>query len=134
MTVTLQLPLDQRQNDNAFVHWLYRYNRDTLQPNPEQHRELAQRMRRLGELNCGAVGKFAGELGQQLASFDQDKTEAKSIALTDEALQQVERFKDEGRQLLGAGEYPEAIACFDQALAIKPESASRFCDKHKCLG
>ena len=43
--------LDQRQNDSAFVNWLYRYNRDTLQPNPQQYRELAQRMRQLGELN-----------------------------------------------------------------------------------
>jgi CHAT domain-containing protein/Flp pilus assembly protein TadD len=136
--------LGERSEDSSLVNWLERFGTDRLLPVLESHQELARRMVRLGEIGCGKLGEVAGELGERLlersAETNREETpqppnplpgerEEEAGAVASDAgdvnrrdRQDAKEWFYRGVRQYMQGELLEAIACWDKAIELKPDS------------
>ncbi|MEO0350697.1 MAG: tetratricopeptide repeat protein [Cyanobacteria bacterium P01_A01_bin.15] len=106
-----------RENDQRFVEWLFRYDRKVLRLKPEQRQQIAARLARWGQMDCGVVGQMVREMGQQDVQPELPKSEPELSVLD----QQVEKLFVQGNDAYLQGDLFGAIAAYDQALTIKPD-------------
>lgn len=57
--------LGNRTNDRFFRSWLGRFGRKLME-SPLPQKELAQRMIKLGQIDCGEIGEISAEWGERL--------------------------------------------------------------------
>jgi tetratricopeptide (TPR) repeat protein len=136
--------LGERSEDSSLVNWLERFGTDRLLPVPESHQELARRMVRLGEIGCGKLGEVAGELGSRLLAGEaetnleetpqppnplpgESQEEAGAVAsdagdLNHRERQDAKEWFYRGVRQYMQGDLLEAIACWDKAIELKPDS------------
>jgi len=105
--------LSDRASEVEWVGWLRQFG-DRLLTNPTPNDELASRMLKLGETRCGTLADVAAEVARQLLA---KKVTLPSPPMTAEA----ESLFYQGNEQFDAGNYQEAIGCWDQALSIKPD-------------
>lgn len=111
--------LSHRSRQADWVAWLRGFGEQLLAL-PVPNRQMARRMVKLGELDCGELSQVAGDIGKQLR---QKVAEVYPTAALEDAIspiQQVETFFQQGIEQFNAGNYAAAIANYDRALAILP--------------
>ncbi|MEM9978660.1 MAG: tetratricopeptide repeat protein, partial [Cyanobacteria bacterium P01_D01_bin.2] len=106
-----------RENDQRFVEWLFRYDRKVLRLKPERRQQIAARLARWGQMDCGVVGQMVKEMGQQAVQPEPPKSEPEQSLLD----QQAEKLFAQGNDAYLQGDLFGAIAAYDQALTIKPD-------------
>ncbi len=133
--------------DAELVAWLRRFG-EKLLGTPEQHQEIAQRMVRLSDVCGGELGKVAGEFGRQIlaviapspgsenvnkndvwdevieAEFVGEEGKRRDAENAEENLEvgeDAEMWLERGNQQFDEGDFLGAVACYDKALAIKPD-------------
>ena len=117
--------LTGRENDQQFVEWLFRYDREVLQVEPEQYHQIAEQLVQWGDMEGGLVGQMVKEIGQQ----KQKRPEIVPSVLD----QQVETLFTQGSSAYVEGDLLGAIAAYNQALAIKPDNHEVLYEKGRVL-
>ncbi|PAX56989.1 tetratricopeptide repeat protein, partial [Brunnivagina elsteri] len=98
--------------ESDLVGWLRRFGERLLARDGE-NRELAMRMVRLSEVDCGVLGEVAGEIGRELLGREGETEE--------EEKGEAEVWFERGLQQLEVEDYEASIVSFDRALKIKPD-------------
>lgn len=81
--------LGERRNDKFFQSWLRRFGKKLIE-SPMPNREVARRIVRIGEIDCGEICQIAGQYGRQQLSRDYPPlTESEYETLFHQLLQQV---------------------------------------------
>lgn len=113
------------ENDEGFLQWLYRYDRDTLQGNPEP--SVIERLQQWGAIDYGAVGQLIGEMSERAAQLRSPTTEPAKANPAEEIL------LTQGNKAYQQGNFTEAIAAYDQVLAMSPDHAIALSNKGASL-
>lgn len=110
--------LFERSSEAEWVAWLRQFG-DRLLASPNSNHELASRMFKLGNTNCGEFCKLSQDIGKQLLNPKVPSPEA-SLPISEEA----KTFFEQGNQQYAQGLYQVAISSWDRAIALKPD----FCE------
>ena len=95
--------------ESELTEWLQQFADRILAAEPD--RELAERLVTLGRVGYGELSRVAGAIGQELLERDRSS----------DPVDLAESYLDQGDLEFDAGNFREAIAYYDQALAIKPD-------------
>ena len=95
--------------ESELIEWLQRFADRILAAEPE--REWAERLVALGRVGYGELSRVAGAIGRELLERDRSS----------DSVDLAESYFNQGVLEYNAGNFREAIACFDQVLAIKPD-------------
>lgn len=118
-----------RENDQGFIEWLFRYDQDIWQRHPNL--AMAESMVRWGNMECGALGQMAGEMGQRaMASVPSPETPAQAQSHPQMA---PETLFQQGNRAYQQGDFKAAIVAYDASLVIKPDFHAALNNKGACL-
>ncbi|MDB9313675.1 tetratricopeptide repeat protein [Spirulina sp. CS-785/01] len=116
-----------RRYDPWFVAWLQRYGRQLLRQSPsELESEQAQRMIRLGNMNCGELGDVAKQIGERMLELGRQEGEKYRQTTTPVEVSAVssedpmELFQ-QGALAYQAGEFQGAVSLWEAALERQDE-------------
>ncbi|MBO0347874.1 tetratricopeptide repeat protein [Phormidium pseudopriestleyi FRX01] len=108
-------------DNEVYVFWLRQFGSRLLN-SPVPNHELARRMVRLGQLNCGQLCVVAGEIGQNLLDREAN-TPSSSAATPDSPVSSeftLEHYLQLGQIHLDRRQYPSALTTFEQGANHSP--------------
>lgn len=129
--------LYHRSTDAEWVAWLRGFGEQLL-ASPTPNRELATRLVKFGEIDCGELSRVSQQIGRQLleqlppvsSPINEDK---ETTAETISPIQQVELWFQQGIEQFNAGNFQQAIAHYDKALGILPNAPEVWYNRGNAL-
>ena len=113
--------LAERTTVEQWIAWLRGFG-EKLLTSPIPNHQLANRMVHLGEVGCGEFGEIAKEIGVKLLARAPHSYQANNSFVDTGDPQEAQAWFHQGIQRFNNGDFQEAIASYDKALAILPDS------------
>lgn len=117
--VNLKDSESENPDADAYVVWLRQFGSRLLN-SPVPNQELAMRMVRLGQLNCGQLCVVAGEIGQKLLDREANTPSSSPPTLPVPSEFTLEQYLQQGQNHLDRRQYPSALTTFEQAANHSP--------------
>ncbi|MCT7956982.1 tetratricopeptide repeat protein [Laspinema palackyanum] len=111
----------ENADNQAYVLWLQQFGTRLLN-SPVPNQELARRMVRLGQLNCGKLSAVAGEIGQTLLDREANTPSPSATTPASPVASEftLEHYLQLGQIHLDRRQYPSALTTFEQAATHSP--------------
>lgn len=113
--------LSHRSREGDWVAWLRGYG-EKLLALPVPNSQMARRMVKLGEIDCGELCSVAGDIGREMRQRLEEAFPGATEEATKSPIQQVEIWFQQGIELFNMRNYAGAIAYYDRALGILPNA------------
>jgi tetratricopeptide (TPR) repeat protein len=124
--------LSHRTTEAEWVTWLRGFGEIvlTLPPN----RQLATRMVKFGEINCGELSQISLEIGRQLLEkIPQEDPDVKEKTQQPSDIETAQSWFHLGIEQFDTGNFQAAIASYDKALAMAPNTSEVWYNRGNAL-